>query len=253
MGRGGSLAVLAFLAAIAHGAIAARGGPVGTQATQAASAPGVLRSRSRCALRALVLVAKLGARAVKLRKQCAREAPESADVSGEVTLQQGPRDAPTAAAVAHNTQAAAGCSTYCTSSTTTHGCVPVISCTGVFSASLGSPFVLTVSEVEGARSGKILYSLAAHPTMPQAPNGNTSYRCLQSPTKSTGLQFSGGTLNGCDGSLTVDFSAFMAANPGAPGNPLMAGQTFYAQGVFKDPGAPGTINYSDALSFTVVP
>lgn len=67
------------------------------------------------------------------------------------------------------------------------------------------------------------------------------------------MQFSGGTLNGCDGSLTVDFSAFMAANPGAPGNPLMTGQTFYAQGVFKDPGAPGTINYSDALSFTVVP
>lgn len=148
---------------------------------------------------------------------------------------------------------AAGCSSYCTSSTTTNHCVPVIGCTGVPSASGGSGFVLTVAQVEGARNGMILYSLAAHPVMPQAPNGNTSYRCLQAPWKSTGTQFSAGALNSCDGALSVDFIAFMTSHPAAPGNPLMVGQTFYAQGVFKDPGAPGTLNYSDALSFTMLP
>ncbi len=49
----------------------------------------------------------------------------------------------------------------------------------------------------------------------------------------------------------LDFNAWRAANPGALGNPFVAGQVFHAQGWFRDPGAPKQTNLSDGLRFTL--
>jgi hypothetical protein len=53
--------------------------------------------------------------------------------------------------------------------------------------------------------------------------------------------------------LSVDWNAFIATNPGALGNPFLAGQAVYAQGWFRDPPAPKTTSLSNALKFTVCP
>jgi hypothetical protein len=68
-----------------------------------------------------------------------------------------------------------------------------------------------------------------------------------------GTQTSGGTLNACDGTLSIDWNAFIAANPTSLGCPYSGGETVWAQGWFRDPPSPKTTNLSNALQFTVQP
>ncbi len=42
-----------------------------------------------------------------------------------------------------------------------------------------------------------------------------------------------------------------ATPPGTLGTPFVQGQVFYAQGWFRDPGAPKQTNLSDGLRFTL--
>jgi hypothetical protein len=144
---------------------------------------------------------------------------------------------------------------YCTPGTTTNNCVATMSATGSPSAAATSGFTLTCNNAEGAKQGIIFYGnmgQAAAPWTNGLGQGN-SFLCVKAPTQRTGAQTMSGTINQCNGAMSVDFLAFCAANVGAVGNPLSAGQTFDAQGWFRDPPSPKTTNLSDGIEWTMVP
>jgi hypothetical protein len=142
---------------------------------------------------------------------------------------------------------------YCTAGTTTHGCTPSISASGTPSASASSGFTISVASVEGWKQGLVFYGIENVGFTPQPWAQSTSFLCVKAPTQRTPPQFSGGTFGQCDGSLSIDWCAFVAANPGALGAPFSAGARVFAQGWFRDPPSPKSTMLSDGLAFTVVP
>lgn len=140
---------------------------------------------------------------------------------------------------------------YCTPGTSTNGCVARISATGGPSASATSGFTLTASNVEGQKNGLFFYGVNGPIVSPWGTS--SSYLCVAAPTQRTNGLSSGGTPGACDGSLSLDFLAFVAANPGAVGVPLSAGQVVRAQTWYRDPPSPKTTNLSDALVWTMCP
>ena len=145
----------------------------------------------------------------------------------------------------------AGAIVFCTAGTTTHGCVPSIAGSGSASASAGSGFTISIGNVEGAQSGMIFYGLSGQVAFPWGTS--TSFMCVKSPLERTPVQNSGGTLNLCDGTFTLDWNQYIASNPLALGSPFAGGETAYAQGWFRDPPSPKTTNLSDGLQFSVHP
>lgn len=140
-------------------------------------------------------------------------------------------------------------SAYCTAGTTVHGCVPSITGVGVPSSAAASGFDIVASQVEGQRFGLIYYGFAQI-AVPWSP-ASSSYRCVSFPQQRTAVIGSGGVAGQCNGELRLDFNAWLQANPGGLGNPFVAGQVFYAQGWFRDPGAPKQTNLSNALRFAL--
>jgi sugar lactone lactonase YvrE len=140
---------------------------------------------------------------------------------------------------------------YCTAGTTTNGCVPSISGTGTPDANAGSGFTIAVANVEGQKSGILFYGITGAQAV--AWGTGSSFLCVKAPTQRMGTQTSGGTLNACDGTLSIDWNAFIAANPTSLGCPYSGGETVWAQGWFRDPPSPKTTNLSNALQFTVQP
>jgi hypothetical protein len=151
---------------------------------------------------------------------------------------------------------AGGCTgniaSYCTSSTTTNGCIPAMATAGVPHAGASSGFTLSCTGVEGQKLGLIFYGINGPDAAPWAPN-STSLRCVKAPTQRTVAQSSGGTFGACDGTLSVDFLAFMALNPGVLGQPIAPGQQYDAQAWFRDPPAPKATNLSDGVRFFLCP
>src|SRR5262249_55440572 len=135
---------------------------------------------------------------------------------------------------------------YCTSGTTTHGCLPMMAASGLPSAAATSGFTLSCSNIEGQKNGLIFYGVS-RPSVGTWGTGSTSILCVKAPLQRTTAQNSNGTLNACDGSLSVDFLAFMAANPSALGQPITAGQQYHTQGWFRDPPSPKHTALSDGL------
>ena len=141
---------------------------------------------------------------------------------------------------------------YCTAGTSTNGCVPAIGSTGTASLAAGSGFTIGVASVEGAKQGLIFYGISGRALAPWGVGG-TSYLCVKAPTQRTPAQSSNGTANACDGSLSVDWLAYINSNSNALGNPFSAGMVVSAQGWYRDPPAVKTTNLSAGLEFTVVP
>jgi hypothetical protein len=143
---------------------------------------------------------------------------------------------------------------YCTSGTSSSGCVASISGSGVPSASSSSGFVIQVDSVEGMKQGILFYGLNNPSFVPTVwGSGGTSYLCVKSPTQRMGAQNSGGSIFACDGALIVDWNAYRAAHPGALGSPFVAGETLCAQGWFRDPPSPKTTLLTNALKFFLQP
>jgi hypothetical protein len=140
-------------------------------------------------------------------------------------------------------------SSYCTAGTTVHGCVPWIAGEGAPSSQAATGFDIVVHAVEGSRMGLIFYGF--YPTAVHWALASPSYRCVGLPTQRTPIITSGGTAGQCDGELRLPFNAWLQANPAALGNPFVVGQVFYAQGWFRDSGAPKGTNLSDGLRFTL--
>ena len=140
---------------------------------------------------------------------------------------------------------------YCTSGTTTNGCLASITATANPSVSLANSCTVTVSNVEGLKNGIVFYGLASN-NAPWAIGSNSTL-CVKTPTQRTGAQLSGGTVNACDGTFTLDWNAFQTANPGALGQPWVTGEKAYVQAWFRDPPAIKTTNLSNGVQLTYVP
>jgi hypothetical protein len=142
---------------------------------------------------------------------------------------------------------------YCTAGTSSFGCVPSISGSGVPSASSGSGFAIRVSGVEGGRHGLIFYGVDNSGFVPLPWGASASYLCVKAPLQRTGSQNSGGTALACDGALSLDWNEYVALNPGALGSPFVAGEHVFAQGWIRDPPSPKSTMLSDALEFVACP
>jgi hypothetical protein len=112
--------------------------------------------------------------------------------------------------------------------------------------------VIAAANIEGQKQGLLFYGLSGQTALPWAA-GSTSFFCVKSPTQRMGAQLSGGTTGACDGNLSQDWLAFVAANPGALGAPYSVGQVVDAQAWYRDPPAVKTTNLSNGLEFTLVP
>lgn len=141
---------------------------------------------------------------------------------------------------------------YCTPGITTNICTAFMSSTGTPSATATSGFTLTCTSMEGQKSGLIFYGINGRLANIWAP-GSSSYLCVKTPVQRTPSTNTNGNANACDGSISIDWSAYIAAHPGALGTPLFAGEVFNAQCWFRDPPAPGTTNLSDGIEFTLCP
>ena len=143
---------------------------------------------------------------------------------------------------------------YCTAGTTTNGCSASIAANDQPSVSLSNPCSLTVTGVEGQKSGLIFYGVdnSGFTPLPWGAGG-TSWLCVKPPTQRTSIQSSGGTAGLCDGAFALDWNAYQSANPGSLGNPWSSGDKVFAQAWFRDPPAPKSTNLSNALELTYVP
>jgi hypothetical protein len=122
---------------------------------------------------------------------------------------------------------------------------------GTPSASATSGFTISVHDVEGAKQGLVFYGTSGRLASPWG--AGSSLLCVKSPAQRTAIQASGGAAGTCDGLLSLDWNAYMAANPGALGHPRSAGMVVQAQGWFRDPPAPKTTNLSDGIEFVLAP
>ena len=144
-----------------------------------------------------------------------------------------------------------GTFSYCSTSVTTNGCGPTMSGSGTPSAVNPSGFTITCSNLEGQKNGLFFFGLGQ--TSVAWAVGSTSTRCVTAPVQRLPSANSGGTAGACDGSISVDWNAWRAANPTGLGSPYSAGQTLFAQTWFRDPPAPTATNLSNALGWTICP
>jgi probable HAF family extracellular repeat protein len=138
-------------------------------------------------------------------------------------------------------------SVYCTAKTNSQGCVPAIAFAGTPSASSGSGFTISASNLLSNVSGLLIYSTTGAASQPF--QGGTL--CLASPVRRTAGQNSGGA-GACGGSLALDFNAQVALGQDPA---LIGGAKVWAQIWSRDSGfaPPNNTNLTDALSFTLWP
>lgn len=141
---------------------------------------------------------------------------------------------------------------YCTSGTSSTGCVPSICASGVASGSSGSGFHISISGLDGERTGLILYGISGPFAAPWSTT-SSSYRCVKTPSQRMGTQNSGGTAGACDGVLTEDWNAFLATHPNALGQPFVGGETVWASGWYRDPPASKASSLTNGIEFYVQP
>lgn len=141
---------------------------------------------------------------------------------------------------------------YCTAGTSTAGCVPTMCASGVPSASSPSGFTLTVDDLDGQRSGLVLYGVSGPLAAPWSPT-STSYRCVNNPVQRMGTQNSGGAAGTCSGQFVEDWNAYRATHPGALGQPFSGGESVWSQGWYRDPAASKSSGLSNGLQFVVQP
>jgi uncharacterized delta-60 repeat protein len=141
---------------------------------------------------------------------------------------------------------------YCTAGTSTNGCTPSMGASGSASVAATAGFTLAASGVEGQRLGLLFYGVSGRRAAPWG-SGNTSLLCVANPIQRMSVANSGGAVGQCNGALSEDWRAWVAARPTALGQPLIAGQLFEAQAWYRDPSAPRGTNVSNGLEFVLRP
>jgi hypothetical protein len=141
---------------------------------------------------------------------------------------------------------------YCTPGISSSFCMPSMTWTGNPSASSGSGFTLRCENLNGQRTALIFYGVTGRLANPWSAQ-SSSFMCVKSPHQRTPAANSGGTNGNCDGTIAIDWNAFIASNSNVLGSPFSAGDIVDAQCWYRDPSAPKTTNLSDGLEFTVCP
>lgn len=146
------------------------------------------------------------------------------------------------------TPSCAAPSTYCTAKINSLFCLPAIGSSGTPSASAGSGFNVTASNILNNKSGLLFYGLNGQ--IATAFQGG--YLCVKSPTVRTAVQSSGGSVSGsdCTGTFTYDFNARIASGADTS---LVQGAVVEGQFWSRDPADPFTTNMTNALHFTICP
>lgn len=134
---------------------------------------------------------------------------------------------------------------YCTSKTNSQGCTPPISWTGAPSASAGSGFVVTATQVRSGVNGLFFYSTLG----PSGAPFQGGHLCVQPPIKRTAVVNAGGS-GPCGGTLNYDFNTFIA---GGTNPALVQGAQLWGQYWSRDPQSPSTTSLTDALTGTIGP
>jgi subtilisin-like proprotein convertase family protein len=147
----------------------------------------------------------------------------------------------------------AGLVNYCTAGTSSNGCTALITTAGTPSATQSSGFNVTCDGIEGQRSSVIFYGITGRVAWPWTSTGSTSFMCVKQPQQRTGAYNSGGNVQLCNGSVTVDLNAYWAAHPLALGQPLAELDVYQLQAWYRDPPAPKGTNTSNALEFFLCP
>jgi hypothetical protein len=142
--------------------------------------------------------------------------------------------------------------TYCTTGTTSGGCVPAISASGSASATAGSGFSISISNLESHRIGVIFYGIDGPHASPWGAGGASSL-CVKSPTQRLHPYDSGGSPGLCNGLISEDWNLFIATHASALGQPFFGGETVWAQGWFREPPSAKTTALSNGLVFAVAP
>ncbi len=157
------------------------------------------------------------------------------------------------------TQTSAAPVIYCTAKSNSLGCIPVIGSTGSSSASAGSGFVISASQVLNNKPGLYLYSDGGQVAVPFFGG----LRCVGSPPtkpirRSVPMNSAGSPPpNNCSGVYTMDWNTFSVGGLG--GTPqaylLGAGNVIQVQAWGRDNGFPAGFNatLSDAIEYTVNP
>jgi hypothetical protein len=140
---------------------------------------------------------------------------------------------------------------YCTAKTNSLGCVPKIGASGQASASAGSGFVISATQVRNKKAGLLLYGLSGRAAIPF----QGGWFCVQPQVwRTPGVQSGGSPLpvQDCSGVYALDFNAVIHGGAG-PAALQMPGTLVDCQWWGRDPGfpAPNNTTLSDALEFTV--
>jgi hypothetical protein len=145
---------------------------------------------------------------------------------------------------------------YCTAKTTSAGCVPATSFTGMPSASASSGFVVSCSQVRNQKNGLVFYGVNGSANLPF--QGGTL--CVAVPQVRTPIQSSGGNpspADDCSGSFALDMNAYASGALGGAPLPALsvAGTTVHCQFWGRDPGfaPPQNTMLSNGLRYVVLP
>ncbi len=143
----------------------------------------------------------------------------------------------------------AGClapTTYCTAQTSSSGCVPAISASGVPSLAAPSMFSVTSSNLEVSQDGVMFFGSTGPNALPFG--GGTL--CVKSPLYRLKIKNSGGSAT-CTGSLSYTLLEMLAQPLGGP---LLTGyQAVHMQAWFRDPSHPSTTGSSNGLQLSICP
>jgi hypothetical protein len=130
--------------------------------------------------------------------------------------------------------------------------LPQIDASAYPSVSGANACVVTVSAVEGAKTGLIFYGVNSQIATPWCAT-SSNFLCVKTPIQRTETSSTGGTAGACDGQIVLDWDQWQATHTGALGQPWTAGAHAWLQGWFRDPPACKTTSLSEGVELVWQP